>query len=50
VIIFSGISYEMPNMELEADAGWLDDVINETITEDKNLVDKCCSIASGEYY
>jgi hypothetical protein len=41
---------EIPNMEVEAGAEWLDGVINEVITEDKNLVDKCCSIASGEYY
>jgi hypothetical protein len=49
VIILSGIAYEMPNMELEADAGWLDSVVNEAITEDKNLVDKCCTIANGKY-
>lgn len=34
-------------MELETDAEWLDGLVNEAITEDKNLVDKCCSIASG---
>jgi hypothetical protein len=36
-------------MDLEADAGWLDGVVNEAITEDKNIVEKCCSIANGEY-
>jgi hypothetical protein len=37
-------------MELEVGAEWLEGVINEALTEDKNLVDKCCSIATGEYY
>jgi hypothetical protein len=37
-------------MKLETVAEWLDGMINEAIAEDKNLVGRCCSIASGEYY
>jgi len=35
---------------VKGETEWLDDMINEAVTEDKNLTNKCCDIANGKCY
>jgi hypothetical protein len=36
-------------MMVEEETEWLDGMINEAVTEDKSLPNKCCDIAKGGY-